>query len=820
VPLPMRRSPFIILLLTLLAWVSPVHAQQQNTPRVGYVFPAGGRQGTTVQVTIGGQRLDGAFDVHISGTGVRATIGEITKPLTAAQTTTLRDQLKELQDKRAAALAPSTATRPATAPATATRPATTSRPATTTRPAAASRAASTPATAPRPVSAPASASQPGTRPTWTAADEKTLADIRQKLASVPRRQANPALAESVTLQVTIDANAAPGPRELRLFTPTGLSNPLVFCVGQLPEFTATPSSSVTLGANGMPTNPVVPATAPAPQPATPLTLPVVVNGQILPGSVDRIRFKAAKGTQVVVQTSARALMPYLSDAVPGWFQAAVAIEDDQGREIAFANHFRYDPDPLFCCVLPRDGDYLLTIRDTIYRGREDFVYRVALGEFPVITSIFPLGAKAGNQASVQLLGWNLPTDKYTLDTAGKPPGTLPISVVKNNVKSNTMAFVVDTFPETLERQPNDTAATAQSVTLPIMIDGRVDKPGSWHVFKFDAKAGDQVVAEVNARRLGSPLDSVLKLTDASGKLIAVSDDREDKASGLLTQDADSLVSATLPAKGTYYIYLGDAQQKGGPEYGFRLRLSAPRPDFELRVTPAELAIRAGTSVPLTVTAIRKDGFTGPIALNLAQAPAGFTLTGGGIPANQNEIKLTLKAPAAMLDEPATLRLEGQATIDGRPVVHTALAAEDMMQAFAYRHLVPQKEWLVAVPPQAIARNAIKILTPTPLKITGSATIPIRASLPPAAQQGKVLLELADPPEGITLASYSAQTISNVSLDIKCDGAKLKAGLKGNLIVNVFVERDPPAGAAPQAPKRRVPLGSMPAIPFEVDVGLP
>jgi len=60
--------------------------------------------------------------------------------------------------------------------------------------------------------------------------------------------------------------------------------------------------------------------------------------------------------------------------------------------------------------------------------------------------------------------------------------------------------------------------------------------------------------------------------------------------------------------------LGDALQKGGPDYGFRLRLSAPRPDFELRVAPAELDVRAGTSVPLTVYAIRKDGFAGDIAL--------------------------------------------------------------------------------------------------------------------------------------------------------------------------------------------------------------
>ena len=39
------------------------------------------------------------------------------------------------------------------------------------------------------------------------------------------------------------------------------------------------------------------------------------------------------------------------------------------------------------------------------------------------------------------------------------------------------------------------------------------------------------MAEVYARRLDSPLDSVLKLTDAAGKQLAFNDDHEDKGAG-------------------------------------------------------------------------------------------------------------------------------------------------------------------------------------------------------------------------------------------------------------------------------------------------
>ena len=44
--------------------------------------------------------------------------------------------------------------------------------------------------------------------------------------------------------------------------------------------------------------------------------------------------------------------------------------------------------------------------------------------------------------------------------------------------------------------------------------------------------------------------------------------------------------AKLPEDGTYYVHLGDVGRHGGQEYGYRLRISPPRPDFELRVAPS------------------------------------------------------------------------------------------------------------------------------------------------------------------------------------------------------------------------------------------
>ena len=98
--------------------------------------------------------------------------------------------------------------------------------------------------------------------------------------------------------------------------------------------------------------------------------------------------------------------------------------------------------------------------------------------------------------------------------------------------------------------------------------------------------------------------------------------------------------------------------------------------------PSSLSVRGGASVPLTVYALRRDGFTNEIALSLQDAPAGFKLNGAKVPAGQDQVRLTLLAPAAPTEKPLTLSLEGRAIIQGHAVVHLAVPAEDMMQAFA------------------------------------------------------------------------------------------------------------------------------------------
>ena len=396
-----------LLLLGLAAWLAIASsvAAQQSAPRIGYIYPAGSRQGAELDLVVGGRNLQGITTAYVSGSGVQTFAFGYGTVETAV----------------------------------------------------------------------------------------------------------PAIAETVTVRVTIAADAEPGQRELRLETPAGLTNPLVFTVGQLPEFREKPGKA-------------------APQAEMSVALPAILNGRIMPGEVDRYRFPARKGERLVFSAAARELVPYLPDAVPGWFQAVLALYDAQGNELAYADDFRFIRIPILYYEVPQDGQYVIEIRDALYRGREDFVYRLAAGELPCITSIFPLGGKAGDKTSVELQGWNLPVTGLVpgFPEAGRASAVRPqdawralraaagladrrgvVVQARNRCPARNRSPTACRLrwarcPKALDQEPNNAAASPQPVTLPLVVNGRIDPPGDWDVFRFPGRAGDQIVAEVQARRLQLP----------------------------------------------------------------------------------------------------------------------------------------------------------------------------------------------------------------------------------------------------------------------------------------------------------------------------
>jgi len=542
----------------------------------------------------------------------------------------------------------------------------------------------------------------------------------------------------------------------------------------------------------------------------------------MPGDVDRFRFRARKGQQLVIETQARSLIPYLADAVPGWFQATLALYDARGNEVAFVDDYRFNPDPVIFYRVPNDGEYELEIRDSIYRGREDFVYRIAVSEQPFITQMFPLGGKAGVKTVASVAGWNLPKTRLPLDT--QPGGNYIRQTAYHEGKllSNSIPYAVDTLPDCDETESNDTTKDAQQIDLPKIINGRIDQPGDIDVFQFKGRAGDEVVAEIYGRRLNSPLDSLLRLTDVSGNVLKWNDDYMIKDNhlhknmmGLVTHHADSYLMAELPENGTYYVHLADSQHHGGEAYSYRLRITAPRPDFALCVTPSNHSVRAGGIVPICVHALRKDGFDGEIKVVLKDAPAGFELNGGRIPPGRGHVRMTLMAPAKASGQPVALQLEGRVRIGGQTVSHPAFGADDVMQAFLYRHLVPAQEFLVLVQKAGWRAPPIELARDGSVRIPAGGSAQVRIKTRRSSILKGMKLELNEPPDGLTLHDVTVVP-EGLVFQLKADKEAMQSGFADNLIVEAFRESTPKQkDGKPSNQKRRYSMGVLPAIPIEI-----
>jgi hypothetical protein len=785
----MTMRPSLATALMFLLLAAPVAlAQQQNVPRIGYVYPAGGQQGTTLEVKVGGRFLDGVREAVVPGRGIHVEVITHDKPLTGQQLTELREKIQELQKQGI-----------------------------------------------------------------TPALRQAIVDARMKVGDSLRRNANPTLAEIVTLRLTIDSRAQIGARTLRLLTPAGLTNPMIFEVGDLPEAKEKDEKSSPADAELRVTLPAVINGRLVPGDVDRAQNPVRQPGQYAPGDVDRYRFEARKGQDLVAVVEARRLMPYLADAVPGWFQATLALYDVTGHRVAFEDDYRSEPDPVLHYRVPTDGEYVLEIKDALYRGREDFVYRIAVGELPLVTSVFPLGGRAGSKTDVQVTGWNLPGGRSargdrvpgaahvatTFDGRRLEPGVYALSIGGAPLPLSTPPFAIDSLLEAIEREPNGSPKDAQRLKVPAIVNGRIDQAGDVDVFAVQGRAGDTIVAEVYARRLSSPLDSCLEITDASLTRLAFNDDYDDKAFGLIAHQADSRVTLRLPAAGTYFVRVTDREGKGGPEFAYRLRISAPQPDFDLRVAPSGITAAGSASVPVTVYAIRKDGFAGEISLELKGAPGGFSLSGGLIPAGEDQVRVTLTAPAAPTGQPADMHIEGRAAVGGKPVVRRAVPVEEMMQAFAYRHLVPNPcgaalpasgssdgdcaALLVAVAARGATRVPATVLSAQPVTLREGQDARVEVLLPPGYRTFENIgFELSEPPAGVSVRDVAIDRMGGQlrgRFALHADPGTIKPGTRGNLIVTITGERVPPASAAAAnaaaAPRRRVQMGTLPAIAFTV-----
>lgn len=432
--------------------------------------------------------------------------------------------------------------------------------------------------------------------------------------------------EKERLDVEVDPAAEPGVYWLRLYDAEGTSAPLALVVGTLPEVSeAEPNDRY--------------AQAQSIEPSA------TINGRLeKSGDIDHFAVRLEAGQTLVAAVQADWLLRSPIDAV-------LQIRSADGFLLAQNDDTRR-LDPRLVFEAPRAGTYLVGLfafpadpNSTIrYAGAASYVYRLTLTTSGFVDHALPLVLRPGERAEVQAFGWNLPDSARQL-TIDVPADARHLSLWHPEW-SNTLDLPVrpqPPFVHTGGAAPAPVAGESSSngapLPLPFCTSGRLAEPGQVDRYPIELTTAVEWEFTVEARAFHSPLDPLLRVVDAEGKVLAEADDNS-------RDDRDARLSFRAPADGTYTVTVGDLHGNGGFRYVYHLTAAAAEADWRLRLATDSLVASGTEPATLEVAVERRHGFKGEIEITVVGLPAGVeaaAATSAGEGDTAGKVTLELKS---------------------------------------------------------------------------------------------------------------------------------------------------------------------------------
>ncbi|HEX4231541.1 MAG TPA: hypothetical protein VHZ07_22925 [Bryobacteraceae bacterium] len=202
------------------------------------------------------------------------------------------------------------------------------------------------------------------------------------------------------------------------------------------------------------------------------------------------------------------------------------------------------------------------------------------------------GPRAGVDTTAQVPLGKKETAKLEVTVANDvEPGIHRFRVQTMLGTSNLAEIAIGSLPEI------NTAGKAQThrIVLPATLIGTIAAPGEAHDYEFVGTAGEEVVFQVVASRLGSRLESLLVLHDSSGKILAEAGENDNSP--------DAVLVHKLPAQGVYRVSIMDREKGGGPNHFYRINVG-PLP-YITGVFP--LGVRAGEPASVSINGVNLGG---------------------------------------------------------------------------------------------------------------------------------------------------------------------------------------------------------------------
>lgn len=394
------------------------------------------------------------------------------------------------------------------------------------------------------------------------------------------------------------------------------------------------------------------------------SLPATISGRISKiEEIDRYRIVAARAGPITCELAAR--------RIGSGLQGVIEVRDASGKLAAEALDTEgLDAGATFFAAA--GGTYEIAVRDLDHAGDRSFVYRLSILPGPRVLAALPAGGRRGETREIEFVGLGVASGAIQVESA-KRQVTFPADAAASSLSYSletpfgtapAFSLLVGDLAEIVEPSP---AAEPTKLAPPQAVTGRLDGPQAVDRYRWDAKQGEHWTIAVDARRIHSPLDVSLSIRGADGKELAANDD--------LAGTTDAGLDFVAPADGTYEAAVSDISgRRQAPSAVYRLAIRRAAADFALEV-PQRLNVLVGGTSNLTVKAVRRGGWTGPITLSIAGLPAGIQAPAElVVPVDKGDLAVVLTAAPDAVAAAALISVRGEAQVDGQAVTRPALAA--------------------------------------------------------------------------------------------------------------------------------------------------
>jgi hypothetical protein len=459
---------------------------------------------------------------------------------------------------------------------------------------------------------------------------------------------NPAQPDKNKLQgtITLPTNPTSHTGFLHLTTQTGLSNPLLFLVDDLPVLRKNAPGKL--------------------DQALPVPVPHAVAGHTDTAEPEFFRITLTAGQSVSIEVHAARigsrLDPKLRLLDPSGVICA-SIDDTPG--LAGDCRIRF--------TAKQTGDHFIELRDSAFNGGPDLRYHLRIGDFPLVDSVYPPLAKAGTRQTFHALPATTPASPpITLELPNDPSLNVPTPFRFSANTPASLASVRLTDSPVIAESIDSTISESQpALTETCVVVGRLSQPKECDAYSLSLKKDDRIFLDPLNREIGSAATLHFSIHHADGTLLTANDPQGQNL------EADAPLSFKAPKDGLYQLRVEDAARRGHPSliYAFHF-LKNPAP-FEISVASDRFIAPKGGSFTSKVTAQRK-GMNEPITVHVegfgqTPLPHGTRFENNVIEKGKNDTTLRVTLPNG-LPEGSVQHIQFRATAHDKDTEWSALAS--------------------------------------------------------------------------------------------------------------------------------------------------